>query len=742
MINDKPGDTFETPSQQNISANVKGLIKILVDHLQDDPLTPVREYISNAHDARDEARSPVIQVWTQQGKLFIRDNGHGMTRKVIMEAYTRIAGHFSNSEEKETIGMFGIGVLSAFISAGKLEVQTRHAEETHGWRLEWIRYADTFHLEPIELDEIGTLAILYLDENARESISNDKDIRRYVQNRFSLFTTPLYIGPDIAAGPVNPYSELVENLFAGPEKILNSAEIKSLMGEYFSQKLLCAYFGKGPGKARVLLAIPEEESQGTTFAHKVLFFSKGVKLTGEGSFRNFYPDNLSFVMGMIDSADFKIQISREEVLSRDDHFQAVKKSMESHILRFLNLLARDQPKVMEQVLRTHRTKLIAHGKECDDLCELFRDHYQFTTTSGMLRWREILPYAEQSSDERFIYYTSDELSALELLRGSKFMTVFTINEEIMVLKQIADCEMVGLKDVNTIISDSEEPEDVPEPFRRFLNNIIQFLGKRGIRTVVFVKRSDKKEIPAMFRISTAQTGQKDAGGNNKVGYNADALMLNIANPVIGKLAGQKSIGAKQLEKIADTIFQIAVLHSPFSDLKYSVSDMVIENLSECMEFRIGNTHRRTEYDDVLADCFVALPYRNEFDTVWNAASNVLKASPYNWNIIRGDRSIQHTTLLESIKKFIDSSHRFIADISGLNPNVLIEVGMMLESAPEGLLMMCDEETLKEMPVDLQGKLFFVYKSSLRQSEDDLTGFFRERIKAFDAWINYVGSNHK
>lgn len=729
-----------TGSEERVTAQISHLIKILVDNLQTDPFAPVREYISNAHDATKGQKNPVIQVWAEFGKLHILDNGSGMTRKVILEAYTRIAGHFSRVDENETIGMFGIGVLSAFIAAEKLVVETRHADEPHGWRLEWARYAETFHLEPVEKSTIGTEAVLYLDDDAKLDLGSDKVLREYIRKTFGLFTTPIYVGRDTASGAVNQQWQWIENLFNGEEKLLNNDDIRRLMGQYFpQQKLLCAYFGKGPDGARVLLGIPQQESTFTADRHQVQFFSKGVRLMG--NIRDFFPDNLSFVIGLIDSPNLKIQISREDIFCQDNHFQTIRKAMENHILRFFDMLAQQQPVIMEQALHIHKDKLVMHGKECEDLCGLFRDYYRFTTTNGQLRWREILPNAEKHGDERFIYYTADELNAIDLLHGSRFLTVFAFGPEQLVLKQIADCENVGLKDVATL-SNSDDLADVPEPFRRFVNRIVPYLGKRGIRTVVFVNRPGEKETPAMFRIVSTDGTHKfaDAGaGARGNSYSVDALMLNIANPIIGKLSGQPLLARRQLEKIADSFYQIAVLHSPFNDLKFSASESIIENIVDCLQFRIGATRQRDEYDEGLADCFMALPYQKEFDTVWNAVNATLSQSPYNWKVIRGDHNIQDNNLLDSIKKFVSTSRRFIADISGFNHNVLIEVGLMLENHPDGLLIICDEETLKGMPADLRGKLCLVYKSEMRQSEAAMTECFREKIKTFQAWIAMVGN---
>lgn len=727
---------------ENVTAKISHLIRILVENLQTDPYAPIREYISNAHDATLQEENPIINLWCERDSIHILDNGCGMTKRVIMEAYTRIAGHFNNSEDVKTIGMFGIGVLSAFIVAKKLVVKTRSLEEAHGWQLEWKRFDETFTLEPIEKVDAGTEAILVLDEESLV-LASERELEAYINRTFSLFTTPIYVGNTLkkAANQQHQWLKGLNKSQVGA-KLMVGEELRKIMGLYFRSNLLCGYYSKDEEGNQIFLGIPDTESSPIVDKHSVCFFSKGVLV--HGNMRDFYPENLSFVVGLMDSPNFKLQITREDIFICDNQFTAIKNRMAKEIFNFLNLLATHHPNVIENVLRIHRTKLVAQCREYEPMCDLFKDHYHFMTSSGELRWKEILPFAEKlPDDERLLYYTSNEFKAYDNLYGAKsFLTIYAFGAEQYVLQQIAECDVVTLKDIATLES-GEGDMEVPVPFQQLAHKITTHLGRKSISKVTFIRLPGDKQVPTLFRVITSDGTLMHPDGvsdpRSGMSVRIDALMLNIAHPLIGKLAGKRNLSYQQYQKIAQILYQIAVLHSPFNDLHLSSSEDVIMNLVEGIELQIGAKKNRDTFGPEAPDCFVALPYRPEFDVTWQAVFSVLSASPYNWKLTRADKSVEAVNLIDNIRSSITMSRRFIADISGLNPNVLIEVGLMLETDEDSLLLLCDDLTQPQIPVDLRGRVFLIYPATLRQNPPALNTFMEEKIKLFTEWISLMGS---
>jgi molecular chaperone HtpG len=124
-----------------------GLIQLLAGHLYSEKQVFIRELIQNGHDAilrrrkiEGESYLGRINIETRPDDLLfhIQDTGIGMN-KADLEEFLSTVGRGLTREEKQggevegLIGEFGIGFLSAFVVAERVEVFTRKLGETEGW---------------------------------------------------------------------------------------------------------------------------------------------------------------------------------------------------------------------------------------------------------------------------------------------------------------------------------------------------------------------------------------------------------------------------------------------------------------------------------------------------------------------------------------------------------------------------------------------------------------------------------
>src|SRR5947209_2252663 len=171
-----------------VTTDMGHLLEILSERVFNDPFAPLREYIANARDASGQSAEPRVRVYAGNDYLQISDVGCGMTRRRIQEGFTRVAGHFAQAGA-DTVGTFGLGVLSAFMISESLEVDTRSADEPGGWKLKWRRGEPCFLLTPTDRRAIGTDVKLQLLPEFR-SLATESDVTQYVRRTFALFTTP------------------------------------------------------------------------------------------------------------------------------------------------------------------------------------------------------------------------------------------------------------------------------------------------------------------------------------------------------------------------------------------------------------------------------------------------------------------------------------------------------------------------------------------------------------------------
>ena len=163
--------------------DLSGLLEVLGKNLYSTPAVAIRELIQNAHDAcirhkleaPDQQQAYRINLSTgANNTLRIEDNGSGLTRDEIVEylatvgsGYTRVLRQQTDSEEM--IGYFGLGFLSAYVVAEKVEAWTTSYQNTdQGWHFASSTGGLRFILNEIESVNVGTQVLLSLKPEFHE----------------------------------------------------------------------------------------------------------------------------------------------------------------------------------------------------------------------------------------------------------------------------------------------------------------------------------------------------------------------------------------------------------------------------------------------------------------------------------------------------------------------------------------------------------------------------------------------
>src|SRR5207244_4451489 len=137
-------DTRRSATVPQMEFDFDGLIELLAHHLYSEKNVFLREMIQNAHDAiqRREAADPNfkgridIDARPEDLQITFRDNGIGMDRSDLEQYLSTIGRSLTRLERgvvEGLIGQFGIGFLSAFVVARRVEVRTRKLGDSKGW---------------------------------------------------------------------------------------------------------------------------------------------------------------------------------------------------------------------------------------------------------------------------------------------------------------------------------------------------------------------------------------------------------------------------------------------------------------------------------------------------------------------------------------------------------------------------------------------------------------------------------
>jgi molecular chaperone HtpG len=355
----------EEPKTQAFQAEVGRLLDIVVHALYSQREIFLRELISNAADACDRLRyaaltTPELAQSTyaihlvaddKARTLVVSDNGIGMNRQELADNLGTIARsgtrafmeQLSGDAKKDVnlIGQFGVGFYSAFMVADKVEVVSRKAGETTGWR--WTSDGrGTFTLEETQKNLPGTDVILHLKEDAKEYLDQDR-LKHIVETYSNHIPLPIYFGDDEAA-KLNRAAAL----WMRSKNEIKEEEYKEFYhhaAHAFDDPMITLHW-RAEGKLEYtgLLFVPSMKPfdlyDPKRLTH-VKLYVKRVFITE--SAEGLLPPYLRFLRGVIDSEDLPLNVSRE-MLQNNPVLARMKAGITKRVLNELQKLSEDKEK--------------------------------------------------------------------------------------------------------------------------------------------------------------------------------------------------------------------------------------------------------------------------------------------------------------------------------------------------------------------------------------------------------------
>lgn len=376
--------------KKQFKAESKKLLDMMINSIYTHKEIFLRELISNASDAIDKryyrslsdagvglAREDykiLIALDKDARTLTITDNGCGMTEQELETNLGTIAKSgsldFKSDAEAgtdvEIIGQFGVGFYSAFMVSDSVTVETRTASDTigHKWFSEG---ADGYSVSECEKDEVGTIITLHIKENTEEE-SYDEYLEEYrietlVKKYSDYIRYPIITDAKtsrLKEGSEDEYETVIEPkqlnsmvpLWRKNKNEITEDEYKEFYSDKFHDYTspLHVIHSKTEGQVSydALLFIPEKapwDYYSKDFEKGLQLYSNGVMIMDKCG--DLLPDYFSFVKGLVDSADFSLNISRE-VLQHDYQLKLIAKNIEKKIKSELaKMLKNDREKYVK-----------------------------------------------------------------------------------------------------------------------------------------------------------------------------------------------------------------------------------------------------------------------------------------------------------------------------------------------------------------------------------------------------------
>ena len=235
----------------------QGLLRLLAKSLYSEPDVFVRELLQNAHDSiqlrrvyRSEPAGEIrVDVDERARTLSFTDNGTGMDRPEIEEFLSVIGSTGTGSHARElaardvmvaTIGQFGIGLLSAFVVAERIEVYTYKPGTVQAWR--WINHGgEDYQLEalPVGAQPPGTRVVVTLVPD-RTAFLDGHLLRQIVRRYADFLPFPILLN---GFGPINAVNAPWHESSWG-DPVEQERSLAAFLSQRYSDSVLLVISGK------------------------------------------------------------------------------------------------------------------------------------------------------------------------------------------------------------------------------------------------------------------------------------------------------------------------------------------------------------------------------------------------------------------------------------------------------------------------------------------------------------------
>lgn len=507
-------ETSKTESLQ-FKAEVRQLLNILAHSLYTEREIFLRELLSNASDAlhrlqfemltNPEVLDPEVDLAitldfdTDARTLTVADTGIGMSREELIENLGTIAhsGAMAFLQQLEAgqrpsdiIGQFGVGFYAVFMVADEVRVTSRsYRPEAEAWT--WISSGENSYVleSALKLDR-GTVIEIKLKEDAAEFASAWR-LEQIVKKHSNYVAFPIKlqgrrINEQIALWRQTP-STLTDTEYADFYRQLTLDPDPPLLHEHLVTD--------APVNVRSILFLPRRREGGPfrlRTEHGLKLYSR--KILIQETNKDLLPEYLRFVVGVVDSEDLPLNISRETV-QNDRAMRQIQRALSKRLLKKLQDLAETHTEDYAQFWREFgpfiKEGIATSLSDQEELVPLLR--FTSSKTEGLISLAE---YVERMPETQpAIYYIlGDTIAAvassphLDAFRALGFEVLYLVDPlDGFMLQALREFKGKPLQNVDDPALElppapeaaAETPASLPQPdFERVLERFKTVLGER------------------------------------------------------------------------------------------------------------------------------------------------------------------------------------------------------------------------------------------------------------------------
>lgn len=722
------------------------------------------------------------------------DDGIGMSEKDLSDFLATVGRgetRIARDDVPGVIGNFGIGFLSAFIVAKSVTVTTRkyNSISTFQWKNEGQR---DYEIEEVEGESIGTKVEVLIDPSQSEMI-NETVIRDVIADYCDMLKTPIFVGSDET--PTNSITMPWEK--DRKDKKKQEAHIGLYLEERTPDNVLEVICLKEDYGVRGALYISRARTLLVEMPRHVQVYVRRMMVSKNSP--DLLPEWANFVNGVIDSDTLEPTAARDNI-QRDEEFERVRKLLGQQVLEHLKRLKREDRDRFENILRFHRLRILSACLMNKELFDEFSEditwranslvghaseaskdignagnkgHEQFLTLNEIIEISKGLPGS--SSNEVLAFSTGNQEHFFEMANASQQIVIDATDVyEIDLLQKLIG----NHNDIKLILIDREdhsaifkEPKGNEGSISNICSALATYVRPGDSRLDVSAKSFLPDKIPGILRVSEDDRDRiwaTETINDPNASEQSKAVAKNILKQAPKSIRFTINSDNSIVQKISQLDFNdstnrdflLGIYNSSFlvsGVLTKSNARVLSNDFLKLLEMGVDASNTLAEQRNLIsalkadaeltgdddfsvserryASVFVACPYVSDFDIVETALRDVIEGK-WGCRLILGRDEFLDERLLDSIRKHIDSSDAFLIDVSGNNPNVLFELGLVAaqrRNRPVGLLLSASDSQDELLPSDLHGFLYVKYDVYA----DQISAFFDEELRKSQMFQNLL-----
>jgi HSP90 family molecular chaperone len=752
-----------------------GLIVLLAQNLYSEKRIFIRELVQNAHDAiRRRARGLEqgrIEITTNpDGCAFvIADNGIGMSRADLVDYLSTIGTGATRAEQgvPGLVGHFGIGFLSAFIVAEKVEVITRRVGEKTSWKWTNIGSREYEIFETDELSDPGTIVRVLVRSSEKGLIHSD-EIKAVIEDYCDMLEVPIYLNN--SRRPINRVVMPWEQVDIADDRL--ELDCRIYISEQFKEDALEIIPIRTVDTSGILY-ISRSRSLVVSAPRTVQVYLN--RMFVSASITDLLPEWASFVNGVITSSSLVPTAARDNV-ARNDAFFALRETLGNIIIDHLDQLRRSNPSRFSEIQRFHTLGLKAACHHYDEFFDKFVDLLEWNTNElgdeqepsvpTMGRHLRTLPEivslvqarepTRQTTPLRCFHSANAANHFFAMARAANAILIdatrlydLSILEKYVLKYFDEGLRLVRVdKDDDPIffrpVTEVEEPNVLA--LAAFMSQLEVATNDGGSkeRLTAVVRRFEPKTLTAVIRpgknaadLEHAQQVLEDPNSPQQFRRLAESVLkgtkrelvlaINANNTFVKRLA-QTDLENPEMQRLMLGLYNSAFLSSELmstinAEILHRDLTYFLDRALTSIELE-ADIPPKTALDTDIAEgslqkagfvqFFMMVPYSPKYREIIHALRVLIEDRWFARLLLASDKKYEDR-ILDSVSRHMNDAAVFIAEVSEGNPNVMFELGAVVAQKRKRPIIQLASAVMQgahsdrlQLPADLGGMIYVDY----------------------------------